>query len=154
MRTSSASRNASRKNRSLEPRTRGERAIVVGEKFSCWESWWWLRACRRACVFRCESERQGMTDCASSPRIKQLLGRVRNGSAEGTRLLGCTGNRKQQEYPLHVSHSPALTRNLRLFDRGSQRSTSPDVCISAARRSDELARGPPRACCAASPVSP
>ena len=19
-----------------------ERAIVVGEKFSCWESWWWL----------------------------------------------------------------------------------------------------------------
>ena len=24
----------------VEPRTKGETAIVVDEKFSCWESWW------------------------------------------------------------------------------------------------------------------
>ena len=153
MRTSSASRNASRKNRSLEPRTRGERAIVVGEKFSCWESWWWLRACRRACVFRCESERQGSLTARALYESNSL---DESASSRGQNSAAAPATRKQQEYPLKVSHSqtrlPALTsRFLTEAVRGPPRRT----CASAPlEERNELARGPPRACCAASPVSP
>ena len=49
---------------------------------------------------------------------------------------GCTGNKKTagiSSQGVTLADSPAGV-NLTLFDRGSQRSTSPDVRVSAARR--------------------